>query len=261
MRGVPRDRRAISAAPSSVRWNSSSRAPRRDDQAQFLRRVEYQPQRDAEAVAQRGRQQAGAGGGADQRERRQVDAHAARGGAVADDQVELEILHRRIQHFLDRRLQAVDLVDEQHVFRLQVGQDRGEVAGLGDHRAGGGAEADAQLARDDLRERGLAEAGRAVQQHVVERLAAVLGGLDEDRQVLARGLLAGEVGEGLRPQRGLGRVLRQAGGGNGAISESLIPSPFAPDPSGCHGSAHPAWRCRRGGRATRATACCASGRR
>ena len=119
----------------------------------------------------------GAGGGADQGEGREVDAHAARGRALADDEVELEILHRRIQDFLDRRLQAVDLVDEQHVARLQVGQDGGEVAGALDHRAGGGAEADAQLAGDDLGERGLAEAGRAVQQHVVQRLAPAAGGL------------------------------------------------------------------------------------
>ena len=101
----------------------------------------------------------------------------ARRRPLADDQVELEVLHRRIEHFLDRRLQAVDLVDEQDVAGLQVGQDRGEVAGALDHRPGGGAEADAQLARDDLRQRGLAQAGRAVQQHVVQRLAAGSRGL------------------------------------------------------------------------------------
>ena len=115
------------------------------------------PKRSRSGVASR----PGAGGGADQGEGRQVDAHAARRGALADDQVELEVLHRGVQHFLDRRLQAVDLVDEQDVPRLQVGQNGGEVAGALDHRAGGGAEADAQLAGDDLGQRGLAEAGRA----------------------------------------------------------------------------------------------------
>ena len=48
---------------------------------------------------------------------------------LADDQVELEILHRRIEDLLDRRREPVDLVDEQHVARLQVGQQRGEIAG------------------------------------------------------------------------------------------------------------------------------------
>ena len=68
----------------------------------------------------------------------------------------------------------MDLVDEQHVARLQIGQQRGEIAGALDHRARGGAEADPQLARDDLRQRRLAEAGRPEEQHVVERLASRL---------------------------------------------------------------------------------------
>ena len=66
----------------------------------------------------------------------------------------------------------MDLVDEQHVLRLEVGEHRGEVARALEHRAGGLAQVDAELARDDVRERGLAQARRAEQQHVVERLAA-----------------------------------------------------------------------------------------
>ena len=81
---------------------------------------------------------------------------------------------------------------------------RGEVARLGDHRAGGGAEADAHLAREDSGERGLAEARRAVEQHMVERLAAALGGIDEHAQILARALLADEFVEALRAKRGIG---------------------------------------------------------
>ena len=56
--------------------------------------------------------------------------------------------------------------------RLQIGELGGEVARLLDHRPRGRAEADAHLARHDLRQRRLAEAGRAVEQHMVERLAA-----------------------------------------------------------------------------------------
>ena len=44
------------------------------------------------------------------------------------------VLHGGIEDFLDRRIEAMDLVDEQHVARLEVGELRGEVAGLGDHR-------------------------------------------------------------------------------------------------------------------------------
>ena len=137
---------------------------------------------------------------------------------AADDQIQLEILHRWVEDFLDRGLQAVDLVDEQHVARLEVGEDRGEIPGALDHRAGGGAEADAKLAGDDLGQRGLAEAGGAMKKHMVKGFAAMAGGLDEDGEVLAAGLLAGEVGERLRAQGGFGGVLLGPGGGDGAFA-------------------------------------------
>ncbi len=188
-----------------------------DDEGEFFGRVEDQAQRNAETVAQRGGKQAGARGGADQGERRKVDADGAGGGALADDQVELEILHGGIEDFLDGGLQAVDFVDEQDVARLQVGQDGGEVAGALDDRAGGGAEADAEFAGDDLREGGFAEAGGAVQQDVVERLGAGAGGLDEDGKVLAAGFLPDELAQGLRPQAGLGVILEGSLGGQRAV--------------------------------------------
>ena len=45
-------------------------------------------------------------------------------------------------------------------------------------------ELDAHLAREDVRERRLAEPGRAAEQDVIERLAASARGLDEDPEVL-----------------------------------------------------------------------------
>ena len=86
---------------------------------------------------------------------------------------------------------------------FEIGEQRGEIAGLGDHRAGGGAEVDAEFARDDLRQRGLAEAGRPDEQHVVERFLARARRLDEHLEIGARLLLADEVGEPLRAQRGV----------------------------------------------------------
>ncbi len=116
----------------------------------------------------------------------------------------------------------MDLVDEQDVAVLEVGQQRGEVARLGDHRAGRGAEADAHLAGEDPGERRLPEPRRAVEQHVVERLAAALRGIDEDAQILARRLLADELVEALRAKRRvgvLGRALgRRDSGGIGGHS-------------------------------------------
>jgi hypothetical protein len=58
----------------------------------------------------------------------------------------------------------VNLVDEQDVAILEIGQQCGEIARLGDDRAGRGAETDAEFAGDDLCEGGFAEAGRAEEQ-------------------------------------------------------------------------------------------------
>ena len=172
MRGVPRARARDLVRAIGRHADAEHAGAAIDDQLELRRGIEVEPDRDAEAVAQRIGEQPGARGGADQRERREVDLDRARRRPLADDEVELEILHRRIENFLDRRIEPVDLVDEQHVALLEIGEQRREIAGLGDHRARGRAEVDAELARDDLRERRLAEPGRADEQHVVERFAA-----------------------------------------------------------------------------------------
>ena len=78
-------------------------------------RVELEPRDDAEAVAQRVGEHAGARGRADQREGRQVELDRARRRPLADHDVDLVVLQRRIEDLLDHRREAVDLVDEQHV--------------------------------------------------------------------------------------------------------------------------------------------------
>ena len=167
-----------------------------------------------------------AGRRADQRERRQADLDRARRRPLADDQVELKILQRRIEDLLDRRRQAVDLVDEEHVALFEIGEQRREIAGLGDDRAGGGAEIDAELARDDLRQRRLAEARRADEEHVVERLLAPARRLDEHLEVGAGLRLADELRQVLRAQRRIGRVVLAQAAGDHAFA-SLIAAPPA----------------------------------
>ena len=186
MRGVPRERRAISDAALVVDRRLQQAGAARDDARQLLGRVELQPRHDAEAVAQRVGQHAGARGRAHQREGLQVELDRARGRALADHDVDLVVLQRRVEDFLDHRRQAVDLVDEEHVVLLEVGQQRRQVLGLFQHRPGGLAQVHAQLVRDDVRQRGLAQARRAEQQHVVQRLAALARRADEDLQLLAR---------------------------------------------------------------------------
>ena len=135
MRGVPRDRRAISTAASASRPTPQNpRRPRHDlDEVGLL--VEIQAMHDAKARAQRRRQQPGARRRAHQRERLHRHFHRPRARALADHDVELEVLHRRIEDFLDHRIHAVDFVDEQDLARLQAREDARQIARALEHRA------------------------------------------------------------------------------------------------------------------------------
>src|SRR5207253_2145659 len=75
------------------------------------------------------------------------------------------------------------------------------------------------LGRDDMRERGLAEARRTEQQHVIERLFTRLRRGDEHLELAARRLLADIVTETRRPQAlQLGGFFRfDFGGGNETV--------------------------------------------
>src|SRR5207245_3194913 len=109
---------------------------------------------------------------ADERERRQVERERAGGRALADDDVEPEVLERRVQDLLDRAVQPVDLVDEENVVLVEGRQDRRYVALALERRPGDRAQADTELLANDVGEARLAESGRADQKQVVERLAA-----------------------------------------------------------------------------------------
>ena len=182
----------------------------------------------AEAVAQGRADHRVARGRADEREVRHREPDRARAGPLADDEVEGEVLHRRVEDLLDGAREAVDLVDEEDVVLLEVREDGGEVAGALDRGAAGGADGDAHLVRDDVREGRLAEAGRAVEEQVVERFAALLRRLDGDAEVLLDAVLAGEVVEAARPQRALASPSsavaprrEEASSSEGGIGESI----------------------------------------
>lgn len=153
------------------------------------------------APDQRRRQESGAGRGADEGKRRKIEAQRSRGRPLADDHVDLEILHRGIEHLFDGPAKPVYLVDEQDIPRLKRGQDRGEIAFTFDHRPAGCVEADLELERDNPCQGGLPEARRTGQQHVIQGLFALLGCLEKDSQLLARGLLTDEGADVAGPQR------------------------------------------------------------
>ena len=111
----------------------------------------------------------------------------------------------------------MDLVDKEDIAFVEVGQEGGEVAGLFDGGAGGGADLDVHLGGDDAGQSGFPEAGRAVEQDMVERFAAAAGGLDEDREVILDFFLADVVVHGTGAQRAFVFIGAGIGGGHKAF--------------------------------------------
>ena len=100
-----------------------------DDPAQLIGAVQLQLEQHTKAVPQGAGDLARTGGSAHQREAGQVDPDALGAGALADHDIQRVVLQRGVQHLLHLPGQAVDLVDEQHIALLQVGQQGGKVAG------------------------------------------------------------------------------------------------------------------------------------
>ena len=156
------------------------------DHEQLVHRVVVKAMREPEPVSQRRGDETRPRRGPDQREVRQFQADAAGAGSLTQDDVDLEILHRRVEDLLDGSVETVDLVDEQHVSELQVREDGGHVGLALKGRPGRGHDADTHLRRDDVGQRGLAQSRRPGEQDVVQRLPARERGLDEDLKLLSQ---------------------------------------------------------------------------
>src|SRR6266511_1004946 len=179
-----------------------------------------EPLLDREPVAQRRREEAGARRRADEGEPRERQLHHLRADAGAEDDVEAKVLHRRVERLLDRGREPVDLVDEEDVARRERGEQPREVALLHERGAARDVQRDAELAREDVRERRLAEPRRTGEEHVIERLAARLRGLGVDLEVLDDLLLPHVLREGGGAERLLEARLALVGPG-GDVAERL----------------------------------------
>ena len=190
------------------------------DLLQLVVVVIVEPGDEPEPVAKWPGDHARAGGGADQGERRhrQPDARCRR--PLAHHDVELEVLHRRVQDLLHRSRQAVDLVDEEDITLFELGEDGCQIAGALECRARCDVEVDPHLGGDDAGQRGLAEPWRPGEEEVIDRLPAAASRLEHDREVLLELALADELGQGARSQSGLDHLLDVGGD---ARLEELIP--------------------------------------
>ncbi len=119
--------------------------------------------------------------------------------SLAEHDVDPEVFHHRIDEFLDRAGQAMDLVDEQDRALRGVGQEGHDVHLLVEGRAAGDVELDAQLVVQDRGERRLAQSGWSVEEDVRQRLAPFPGGRQADLQPLGDGALADDLAQPLRP--------------------------------------------------------------
>ena len=155
-----------------------SRAPH--DLEQVVGTVEVERIEIPETIAQGGGEHALPGGGPDHGEAGQLEPQRLGAGALATDEVELEVLHRRVERFLHRTSEPVDLVDKEDVAIFEVGEDRSERSLVLDRRSGGRPDIDAHLICHDVRERRLAKSRRAGDQDVLDRLFTSPGGADED---------------------------------------------------------------------------------
>ena len=93
----------------------------------------------------------------------------------------------------------MNLIDEQNITLFQIGQKRGQIPRLGDHRPRGGAKIDPQLPGDDLRQCGFAKPRRSGEQNMIERLAAGFRSLNEHPQIGPRLRLPNEFFQHQRP--------------------------------------------------------------
>ena len=98
-----------------------------DDHRELDGVVELEPEGHSEPVAQRRGQQTGARRRPHEREGRQIKRQRPRSRALADDDVEPEVLEGRVEDLLDRAIQPMDLVHEEDVAVLERGEDRGHV--------------------------------------------------------------------------------------------------------------------------------------
>jgi hypothetical protein len=105
----------------------------------------------------------------------------------------------------------VDFIDEEDIVLFKVGQDGGQVSGAFDGGAGGGLDINACLGGDDMGQAGLAQAGRPVEQDMVQGFSPSSGSRNGDFQVFLRLVLPDEVGQAAGSETGIERCVLGAG--------------------------------------------------
>ncbi len=146
---------------------------------------------------------------------------------LPDNQVDAEIFHRRIQHFLHGRLQAVNFIQKENFLFFERGQYRRQVAFALQQRARAGLDGHVQFVGDDLRQGGFSQPGRPVEQHMVQRFAAAPRRIDGNLNILFDAFLPDVLVEALGPHAHFdARVFVKRLSGHNSFWLSLWHHPF-----------------------------------
>ena len=116
----------------------------------------------------------------------------------------------------------MDFIDEEHVARLEVGEQRGQIAGTLEHRTGGLAQVHLHFIGEDVGEGGFAQARRPEDQHVVQGFGAFAGGADENLHLLTHPRLTDVIRQPARTDLTVERNFISAGRGGNQASVAHI---------------------------------------
>src|SRR5262249_20120795 len=104
------------------------------DQLEILGGIEVEPLLDAEPRAHRRRKHAEPSRRADERERLHAHRDRLRLWTFREADLNLVVLHRRIQKLFDDRLETMDLVDEKDVATAEIRERSDQIARLLERR-------------------------------------------------------------------------------------------------------------------------------
>ncbi len=168
--------------------------------------IKFQTMGRAETVAQGIGQRTEASGGADQGETGQIELDGPGRRPFANDDIELVVFHSRVEYFLDHFIEAMNFVDEEDIARLEVGQNRAEVAHFFDGWSRGDLDTDTHFFGDDMSEGRLAQTGWPIEENVLDRFTPFLGRLNKYVEVALDFILTDVFVKRLRSQRVLDGV-------------------------------------------------------
>src|SRR5438093_2581159 len=172
-----------------------------DDVLHFRHRVEVQPMDHTETRTQRCGNQTGARGCADQGKAAQIEPMGPGTRALADDDVEFEILHRGIKDLFDAGLKTMNLVDKQDVAKFKIRQYRREIPFQLDQWTRSRPKLRAHFIGDHRSQCSLAEAWRTIEQNMVERFTALSSSLDGNIEIIFNALLSDILAKHARAKR------------------------------------------------------------